>query len=47
MAGDIFISKMHLKQPGVTYSAFVPVTKKKQKKNKNVKIQKTGYSRYV
>ena len=32
LAGDIFVPKMHLKQPGFTYSPCGPLTKKKKKK---------------
>ena len=35
LAGDEFMSEMHLKQPGFTYSAFGPFTKNKER------IQKT------
>ena len=38
LAGDKFMPKMHLKQPGFTYSAYGPFTKNKeriQKLNKN------------
>ena len=37
LAGDIFVPKMHLKQPGFTYSPCGPLTKKKKKKN-NLKV---------
>ena len=30
LAGDKFMPKMHLKQPGFTYSAFGPFTKNKE-----------------
>ena len=33
MAGDKFMSEIHLKQPGFTYSDCGPFTKNKQKKN--------------
>ena len=32
LAGDKFMSKMHLRQPGFTYSAYRPFTKNKNKK---------------
>ena len=32
LAGDKFMSKMHLRQPGFTYSACRPFTKNKNKK---------------
>ena len=38
MAGDKFMPEMHLKQPGFTYSACGPFTKKK-KEFKNLKKQ--------
>ena len=38
LAGDKFMSEMHLKQPGFTYSAYGPFTKKK-KEFKNLKKQ--------
>ena len=44
LAGDMFIPKMHLKQPEFTYSAFGPITKNKTRMQK---YKKTGYSRYV
>ena len=31
LAGDKFMSEMHLKQPGFTYSAFEPFTKNKER----------------
>ena len=37
-AGDKFMSEMHLKQPGFTYSASGPFTKKKEE-FKNLKKQ--------
>ena len=40
LAGDIFISEMHLRQPGFTYSAYRTFTK--NKKQKNSKKQKIG-----
>ena len=33
MAGDKFMSEIHLKQPGFTYSDCGPFTKNKKKKN--------------
>ena len=38
LAGDKFLPEMHLKQPGFTYSACGPFTKKK-KEYKNLKKQ--------
>ena len=37
LAGDKFMSEMHLRQPRFTYSGGGPITKKKKKK-KNRKI---------
>ena len=34
LVGDKFMSEMHLKQPGFTYSACGPFTKKKKKEKK-------------
>ena len=34
----IFIPEIHLRQPGFTYIAFEPFTKKKKKKKKNTKV---------
>ena len=42
LAGDKFISKMHLRQPGFTYSACGKFTKNKERMEK-----KTGDSRYI
>ena len=36
LAGVKFMPKMHLKQPGFTYSACGPFTKNKQKKNSKI-----------
>ena len=45
VAEDKFMSEMHLKQPGFTYSAFRPFTKKK---TKNSKIYANrGYKLYL
>ena len=32
LAGDKFMSEMHLRQPGFTYCAFGPLTKNKERK---------------
>ena len=40
LAGDKFMSEMHLKQPGFTYNACEPFTKKKRK-FKTLKKQET------
>ena len=37
LAGDKFMPETHLKQPGFTYSACGPFTKKKEKILKNLK----------
>ena len=42
LAGDKFMPKMHLKQPGFTYSAYVPFTKNKERIQK---FKETGDSR--
>ena len=42
LAGDKFIPKMHLRQPGFTYSACGKFTKNKERMGK-----KTGDSRYI
>ena len=39
LAGDIFMPKMHLKQPGNTYSACGPFTKNKDRMKKKSKKQ--------
>ena len=44
LAEDKFIPEMHLRQPGVTYSAFGPFTKNKER---NQKFKETGDSRYI
>ena len=33
LAGDKFMPEIHLRQPGFTYSACCPFTKRKNKKN--------------
>ena len=44
LAGDKFMSEMHLKQPGFTYSVCGPFTKNKE----NIKkFKETGDSRYI
>ena len=45
LAGDKFMSGIHLKQPGFTYSACSCESFTKSKERK--KIQETGDSRYV
>ena len=44
LAGDKFIPKMHLRQPGFTYSACKPFTKNKERMEK---FKETGDSRYI
>ena len=41
LAGDKFMSGMHLKQPGFTYNACEPFTKKKKKEFRTLKKQET------
>ena len=36
LAGDKFMSEMHLRQPRFTYSGCGPFTKKKKKKNRKI-----------
>ena len=44
LTGDKFMPELHLKQPGLTYSAFSPFTKNKE----TIKLLKeTGDSRYI
>ena len=45
LAGDKFITEMHLKQPGLTYSACGPSTKNKERIQKLKK--KTGDTKYT
>ena len=44
LVGDKFMSEMHLRQPGFTYSACGPFTKKKERIQK---FKETGDSRYI
>ena len=44
LAGDKFLSEMHLKQPGFTYSAGGPFTKNRQRMQK---FMETGDTRYI
>ena len=44
LAGDKFMSEMHLKQPGFTYNACEPFTKKKEKIQN---FKETGDSKYI
>ena len=44
LAGDKFMSEMHLKQPGFTYRACGPFTKNKERIQK---INETGDSSYI
>ena len=43
LAGDRFMPKMHLRQPGFTYSAFGPFSKNKESTQK---FKETGDLRY-
>ena len=43
LGGDKFISEMHLKQPGFTYSACGPFTKHKQRIQKFMQTGDTNY----
>ena len=43
LAEDAFMSEMHLKQPGFTYSACVPFTKNKEKIQKFMETGNTNY----
>ena len=42
LAGDKFMSKMHLRQPGFTYSACVPFTKNKERIQKFKETEDTS-----
>ena len=44
LAGDKFMPEMHLRQLGLTYSAFGPFTKSKERIQK---FKQTGDSRYI
>ena len=44
LAGNKFMSKMHLKQSGFTYSAFGPLTKNKERIQKFKEIGDTKYT---
>ena len=44
LAGDKFMSEMHLKQPGFTYSACGPFTKNKQRIQR---FMETGNTKYI
>ena len=44
LVGDKFMPEMHLKQPGFTYSAFVPFTKNKERIQK---FKGTGDTSYI
>ena len=44
LAGDKFMPEMHLKQPGVTYSACRPFTKNKERVQK---FKETGDTSYI
>ena len=44
LVGNKFMTEMHLKQPGFTYSAFVPFTKNKERIQK---FEETGGTDYI
>ena len=44
LVGDKFMSEMHLRQPGFTYSACGPFTKNEER---ILKFKQTGDSRYI
>ena len=44
LAEDKFMPEIHLKQPGFTYSAFGPFTKKRERIEK---FKETGYTKYI
>ena len=44
LAGDKFISEMHLIEPGFKYSTCGPFAKNKERIKR---IKETGYSRYI
>ena len=44
LAGDKFMPEMHLRQPGFTYSACGPFTKRKERIKK---FEQTGDTRYI
>ena len=44
LAGDKFMTEMHLRQPGSIYSACEPFTKNKQKIQKFMQIGDTNYN---
>ena len=44
LVGDKFMTEMHLRQPGITYSACGPFTKTKERIQK---FKQTGDSRYI
>ena len=43
LVGDKFMPKMHLKQPGFTYSAFGPFTKDKERIEKFMQTGNTNF----
>ena len=43
LAGDKFMPKMHLKQPGFTYSACGPLTKNKERIKKFMQAGNTDF----
>ena len=47
LAGDKFMPEIHLKQPGFTYSACVPFTKKKERTEKVMRTGNTGNTDFI
>ena len=43
LAGDKFMTEMHLKQPGFAYSAYVPFTKNKERIEKFMQNGNTDF----
>ena len=43
LVGDTFMPEMHLKQPGFTYSACGPFTKKKERIEKFIQTENTNF----
>ena len=47
LAGDKFMPEMHLKQPEITYSVYVPFTKSKERIQKFKETRDTSYKERV
>ena len=43
LVGDTFMPEMHFKQPGFTYSAFIPFTKNKERIKKFMETGNTDF----